>query len=324
MILENFYGSGTSMLVNEYEGTVIGEPSEIGEMVNECTGDMHNLTVALARFEHKCIVENAGMFALNEGVKDWFIKAKDFVVRMWKKFVAWIKSVYERIRTAVFGPRENWLKEHEKELRTFSKFGGEKVTLGGKLRKQFSALMDRSSSIDIAREAGTFASGSQSEADFKSAVRGKLGNKSKDESYATAFRKEYVGDDKEVALSSALISELIGIVKDTADAIELMPNAQKRAEAEIGLIETEATQASRDENLSGKQLEAAKRKIEGIRIAGTERTSCISALIELVSSVNGQAMRALVKAYSVGKSNLKESTHYGAIGAGGNVLADFM
>lgn len=322
MILENFYGSGIGALANEYESTVIGEPSEIGEMVNECAGDMHGLTVALARFEHKCIVENAGMFALNEGVKEWFIKAKDFVVRMWKKFVAWVKSVYERIRTAVFGPRENWLKEHEKELRTFSKFGGEKVTLGNKLRKQFSVIMDRSSKINVvSREAETFAGGSQSEADFKSSVRAKLGNKTKDESYATTFRKEFVGDDKEVALSSALISELIDIVKDTAAAIELMPNAQKKAEAEIGMLETFATQASRDENLSGRELETAKRKIEGIRIAGTEYTSCLSALVELISSANGQAMRALVKAYSAGKSNLKESTGYGT---SGNVLADFM
>ena len=69
MILENYSGSAAAEEFvsgdhEQYMETVVGDPAELQEMTNECVSDIHNLTVALARFEHKCIVESAGVHDL--------------------------------------------------------------------------------------------------------------------------------------------------------------------------------------------------------------------------------------------------------------------
>ena len=77
MFLENYAGRSGEILG---EGVFVGDQSEQMEVMAECSSGMHNLVMAMARFEHRAIIESTGAEVMEEAVKDFFTKAKDIIV----------------------------------------------------------------------------------------------------------------------------------------------------------------------------------------------------------------------------------------------------
>lgn len=302
MILQNESTNGAAgVIANEFDGTFIGDQCEVGQFVAECASDMHNLTVALARFEHRCIVESAAPEALNEGVKEWFDKAKTYIANLFKRFASWVTSMYERIRNAIFGPRLKWLEENEAELKKLSDFGDAKIKVGDKLD---SATFDKLSGDKLGAEAMKYANGKQTAEEFRKQLKAEFGITG-DDSYAVAFRKSVIGEEKETPISAALVTKMIAVVKAAKEAAEDLPSISRAALANAGVAEHTAAKAAaaaaKDGGKTGDEIERSKRMLEGLQLAQSEYASAVNASISVFTAASKDAMSVLVRALHAGK-----------------------
>lgn len=309
MILENYSGSAAAEEFvsgdhEQYMETVVGDPAELQEMTNECVSDIHNLTVALARFEHKCIVESAGEELLNEGIGEFFAKVKAKIVEYWNRFKAWVVQLVNKIRATVFTPRKKWLDEKRAELAGASfkdaKIGIYSNMKPGKAGEAINKLGAKA--VDtVKKAAAAYSTSKQPAEDLRAAFEAiAFSEKKKGESVMAFIERKYMGKEVETKLDSALVGELIKIADETFKAAEQLPALQKIADGMIALANTELKPAAGD----GSDAKGAKHRLaEAMNVLGPMVSQGVSAVITLNSKYNAKAMSALAMAYSnrVGK-----------------------
>ena len=341
MILENY--SGNAAALTEGVGSFTGEPSELMENAMEAMASVHNLSIAMARVEHKCIVEATSPEALTEAigpaVKEYFSRIKNAIVTYWKKFVNWVKSAFESMRNRVFGPRKKWLDEHKAELEKANSFGDAEYSFGKNISngKIGSAMGDAQSHADAAlKEATAWAGGEGKPEDLKHKVMGLFtdGKAGAEVSVSKALEEVFIGEEASVKIDRSGVSKMIGVAEAAFKAGAELPQAQRIAAAYITLADAQERvgQSSVDKNDEAAK-KAAARRLEGLQVIGPVVQSAIGAYVSVIGKVNQQAMGYLVKAASAARSGAidKEGAakpHIPVGGAakneGGSLLAAFM
>ena len=303
MILENFSGAhaieaGDDHL--QYMDSVIGDPAELQELTNECVSDVHNLTVALARFEHRCIVESAGSELLNEGIAEFFAKVKAKIVEYWNKFKAWVINLVQKIRGTVFGPRKKWLDDKRTELSTASFKKDVKVGIYSLMKSDSPGLLINAmeTASKKAAEASTKygKKGFKTIEEVKTAVEDSLiKGKKKSESTMAYLERAYLGKEVEVKIDGALVKNLINIADATFKAADALPGMQKIAD---GMIQVGNALLTPGANDSQEEKGEKHRYAEALNAIGPIVSQGVSAVIALNSKYNAKAMSALATAYS--------------------------
>ena len=354
MILESTntdFHAEVDMTVDAGAG-VIGDPSELTEMAIAAMTETHNLTIALARFEHKCIVESTGGELLQEAIGEYFAKAKDAIVAWIKKFIAWVKGIFDRLRTSVFGPRKDWLEKHVGELGKMSNFGDAKFKIGKNLLgagSHFSGMMAsiaNYSPMDAAKKAVAGMKDDELSADIQKQMTGVSSTAGK--TFAAVLDAELIGEEQEVAIQKPAIGKLLALVEDTNKMVEELPKIVAKAEQTIKVVENTSktlmgeaadvlTEGKKNRNRGNNATapaaapaaaksddgdSARRARMNGVRVAGHVMQTVTSALLSCGTKANGMAMSALVKAYNAGKPHLNESA--APAGAQGGLLGAYM
>ena len=295
----------------EQTGTIdgiIGDTSELIEMTADLMAEQHNLTIALARHEYKCLTESAGREVLNEGIGEFFKRLGEKIVELWKRFKAWVISIFNKIRDSIFGPRRDWLKENGKAVSEFTDFGNLEVKIGDKLKDaKLNVLIKKASGMEgeLIKVSKEYGSSEMKSEDFKKLVWGELtpGRDDKKDTVSSWMMKEMLGEDKTVPMDHALVQKLLAVAEQTYKNLEALPHAQKLADAMIAkAAETEKigqTALAKDNEAAQK---TSKRTLEALSAMGSMSQTFISAMVDVNNKANSQAMSALVKALSAGKA----------------------
>ena len=93
-----------------------GTTSELIEMNTTLLENINNYTLALARCEHQCIVENASEVILEGAITDFFGRIIDWLVAFWKKLVGYIKKKWDAIKKWFSTDYKKWLSDHSSAL----------------------------------------------------------------------------------------------------------------------------------------------------------------------------------------------------------------
>ena len=328
MILENYTGSLLSGNVSGI-GSFVGEPHELIETAMESTASVYNLNLALARVEHRCIVENAGMDVLNEGVREFFTRMKETIEKYWRKFVNWIQETFERIRSAVFGPRRKWLDDNEDELSKLSAFGDAEYKLGRQVGTSSSpdyikTVISGSSDKALAAIDTWAASVALKSDDLRKQIEVIFNGKQlqQGKTLAKAIDDEFVGEEETRKINAAGVRSMISEAKNTFLAGEQLPQLQKISAAMIS--KAEATEKLGASSLA-KNDEASQKKsarvLEGISTAGPVIQSAISSYVSTISKVNAQSMGYLVRALAAGRA---EKGNAKSVNASTSLLSAYM
>jgi hypothetical protein len=306
MILENFNDTSYPASFS----STIGDPTELVEATVEFMSEAHNLTVALARFEHRAIMESAGDItqasALMEGaVKEFFVRMKDGIVKYWKKFMAWISFTYQRLKSTIFAPRRQWLKDNLAEIEGMSNFPDDaKVSVGKNLPgNYFHGLF--AASTALITQAGSYAVKSSSGVDqtaFNDEVKKiLLDGQTTDDNYAVSLNKTMIGDSEDVKMKDVK-AKLINVANSTFDNVDKMPALTHVGNALISEASAAAIEAGVKASSDEERTDQAT-KIKNISSASTAITSYIGALVSVNTRANAQAMSALLKILHAGRQN---------------------
>ena len=287
MILENV-NTHQEDLDLEASPDFLGEGHELAAVQGDFLSEMHNLTVALARVEHKCLVENNE--ELMEGaVGEFFKSAGKKIKELWERFIAWLGSMFTRLKDA-FVKREEWLSRNKAALNavTDDALKGIKVSLhAGTQKGGFASLVK--DSINEAEKLMTQISNLESS--DAGPVKATVERLMKEE-------KDYLGLQSEVELNKALVGKLIGVAEDTYKALALLPSAKGVAQAGLKYA------AALEGTTTGDGKEKANARAAAMRMLAPKIQQLFAGLASSVSTANGQAMSALVKA--AGKAAKKE------------------
>jgi hypothetical protein len=324
MILENNLPAlaGKSVGIGDF----VGEPQELIENTMESMVTIGNLNIAMARLEHHCIVESASPETLNEGIKEFFGRVKDTIVKYWKKFVNWISAAFESIRSKVFGPRTEWLKKNEAELVKLTSFGDAKYSFGSKVMaysgtkfKEFAEKAQKA--LTLSNDVGDKVDREELKKKVEE-LYGRSGDK--DGSLTKSLQDDIIGDEKEVAIDAAGVKAMIKVAHAAFKDMEDLPHAKQIADSFVKKAEGYTTvwanskgRGDSQEDKDGK--ESLNRKLEALTTIGPVVQSSISAVISAVSKVNAQSMGYLVSALRAGKSHAISSKDEAA-----GILAAYM
>ena len=295
----------------EQTGTIdgiIGDTSELIEMTADLMAEQHNLTIALARHEYKCLTESAGREILNEGIGEFFKRLGEKIVELWKRFKAWVISIFNKIRDSIFGPRRDWLKENGKAVSEFTDFGNLEVKIGSKLKDAKLDVLTKNAGgmeNDLAKAAKEYGASEMKSEDLKKLFWGEVtpGRDDKKDTVSSWMVKEMIGEDKTVPMDHALVQKLMTVAEQTYKNLEALPHVQKLADAMIAKtteIEKIGQTALAKDNEAGQKT--SKRTLEALSAMGSMTQTFISAMVDANNKANGQAMSALVKAFSAGKA----------------------
>ncbi len=273
----------------------IGDASELSELTSQSISEMHNLTIALARVEHKCLVENDESL-LEGAVGEFFKKAAETIKEWWNKFVSYIGSLWTRLKD-VFVKREDWLKRNASVIGGVGedKLKGVKVSIGDKLADtNFAGIAGEA--INAAKtsvEVGKFVSkGVDPRTALEKGKDSLLGfMKARDikKSVAANLHAEFIGESKETELSKGLVGKLLKVAQDTFKAIDQLKGAKLVADAAVkeaaGLAQVNSEDAK----------EVTNARVAYLRGIGPDVQALIAGFASVVGAANGQAMPVLVK-----------------------------
>jgi hypothetical protein len=274
----------------------LGEGFEFTDLTVESLSEMHNLTIALARVEHKCLVESND--ALLEGaVSEFFKKTVETIKAYWAKFVAWLGSMWTKLKD-VFVKREDWLKRNasiissvgDDKLKDMKATLGSKVVSGGKYAAALEKSIAEAGKItaDVKVEVKAPADEKPFLEKAREALIGHLAAKDPKATPGARIHSGLVGESKEVDVNKALVGRLLEVAKDTFDAMGKMAGAKMIAAAAVKSAEGFAVTVGGDKA-------AVNAKFAAIRAVGSEVQTTIAAYASALAAANGQAMPVLVK-----------------------------
>ena len=307
MILENVNNEHDLPASPDY----LGEGFELADIQLDAMTEMHNLTIALARVEHKCLVEGTdeGKTFHEGAIGEFFKRQAENIKTWWQKFVAWLGSLVTRLKDA-FVKREDWLNRNKAVLNglTDEQLKDTKVSIGtevagadfiGALKGGISEA-EKLIAAAAAMDGGAQADKSKTE-QLKGAISSFFGGKATD-SVAAAVNGKLVGESKEVDLNKALVGKLVASAEKSYKAILILPSAKAVADAAVkSAAGLEGMTAAGD----GKEKAAAR--VAAMNAVAPKVQQMFAALASAIGAANGQAMSALVKAASkAGKAEKKE------------------
>ena len=300
MILDNYFTeNATADMELVASDRYLGEEAEFTELSMTAMSEMHNLTLAMARVEHKCLVENDQ--SLMEGaVADFFKKAKETIIKWWNEFIAWLGSMYTKLKD-VFIKREDWLKRNKAQIlsATAEQLKDAKVSIGKKLfENEWAGVPDKL--IEEGRYIIKLASGVEAgDRTFKDQATDALMKPynayKRGQSIAKSMHDSLIGESEERDLDPSFVKTLIGVADATYKAMDKMKGAKVVAEAAVGTVKGN-TMMSEDKAVVNARLAA-------LRDCGGEIQRAYSALNSILSTANSQAMAGLVKAASAASKN---------------------
>lgn len=277
----------------------VGDASELAEMAADSLSEMHNLTIALARFEHKCITESVSPEMLNEGVKEFFKSTGAFITKYWNKFVAWLGAWFSKIKD-LFVKRQEWLGRNKAAIlaKSDEQLKAIKVKLGANVANGgFSGAVKESinEANGVINMVASFDGAQQATAGFiekaKERLKKMFGGKA-EASTASAVHDRLIGAEDEVELSKSMVGKLMASAEDSFKAIALMPAAK-------GVADSAIKWATALEGTAGGDQEAANARVAAMKAVGPQVQSLFAGLSAAVNAGNSQAMGALVKAAGV-------------------------
>jgi len=256
----------------------LGEDCELAEIQSAALFEMHNLTIALARFEHNCLVESAGSDVLHEGFKEFIASAVEWIKKQWNRFWAWISAKFTALKDMLI-KRKGWLERNAGDLKalTNDKLAGLKVSLGDNvLTSDFTMVVD--GMITGAKALVTEASAKASElteatdkgslSDRVRAFFGKVGGKVVSEivklheggtSIAKSTHDTLIGAEREVAVTAAIVTSCVTVAEQTYAAIDKLKGAKMVADAAIKEAEgLQRVQAGGDTKLVSQKISVLK------------------------------------------------------------------
>ena len=329
MILENF-APAAAAIVEEGElqasDLFVGDASEFAELTNASISEMHNLTIALARVEHKCLVES-NQELMEAGIKEFFAKAVETIKKWWNSFIAWLGSMWTKLKD-VFVKREDWLKRNASVISGVAdeKLKGVKVSIGEKVAEtNFAGVAGEA--IKSARSAVQVATHVNKDAvkdtrgaieKGKEALLGMLKTRDLKKSVAKNIHDEMIGESKEVELSKSLVGKLLKVAQDTFKVVDQMKGAKVVADAAIKEAEGLARAGEGERDVVNAQ-------VSYLRSICPDIQAVITGLTSAVSTANSQVMPVLVKVAGLaGKTEEKKEEKPEVKKEETDVLAQFM
>ena len=287
----------------------LGEDCELAEIQSVSMTEMHNLTIAMARFEHQCLIESAGSEMLNEGVKEFVTEAINWIKTQWNRFWAWISAKFIALKD-MFIKRKGWLDRNKTSLGalTDAQLSGLKAKLGGQIMKHdFAKDIDAliASSRELVTKASAEAEKLTAAADkgslsdrvraFFSSVGDKTVAKILDvhsggSSIAKSTNDELVGAEAEVSVNAAIVKGCLKAAEDTYLAVEKLKGVKMVADGAI----KEAEGLQRIAGAGDSKL--VSQKISVLKECAPQVQALMAAYSAALSTANSQAMGVLVKA----------------------------
>ena len=318
----------------------LGEDCELAEIQSVSMTEMHNLTIAMARFEHQCLIESAGPEMLNEGVKEFVTEAINWIKTQWNRFWAWISAKFIALKD-MFIKRKGWLDRNKTSLGalTDAQLSGLKAKLGGQIMKHdFAKDIDAliASSRELVTKASVEAEKLTAAADkgslsdrvraFFSSVGDKTVTKILDvhsggSSIAKSTNDELIGAEAEVSVNAAIVKGCLKAAEDTYLAVEKLKGVKMVADGAI----KEAEGLQRIAGAGDSKL--VSQKISVLKECAPQVQALMAAYSAALSTANSQAMGVLVKAAghkSDGKGGSPSPADGGSpllLGNGGGSLA---
>jgi hypothetical protein len=294
MILEN-----TAQFDDEIVGELelsenfVGDAGEFGELTNDALSEMHNLTVALARLEHKSLVES-NQELLDEGVKEFFAAAAAKIKAWWDTFIQWLGSMWTKLKDALV-KRADWLGRNKGVISGVdaAKLAGVKVKIGKNLLGSDFGGAARASIAEAQKLVA--AAGSVTPQDGKSfkerameALKKPLKVRNDKASLAKNIHDSLIGEAEEVELTKAIVGQLLAVAENTFKAVDQMKGAKIVADAAVKTAEGMA-------RVEGGDQAAVNAKISALRDVGTMVQATIAGYSSAIGAANGMAMPILVK-----------------------------
>jgi hypothetical protein len=294
MILEN-----TAQFDDEIVGELelsenfVGDAGEFGELTNDALSEMHNLTVALARLEHKSLVES-NQELLDEGVKEFFAAAAAKIKAWWNTFIQWLGSMWTKLKDALV-KRADWLGRNKGVISGVdaAKLAGVKVKIGKNLLGSDFGGAARASIAEAQKLVA--AAGSVTPQDGKSfkerameALKKPLKVRNDKASLAKNIHDSLIGEAEEVELTKAIVGQLLAVAENTFKAVDQMKGAKIVADAAVKTAEGMA-------HVEGGDQAAVNAKISALRDVGTMVQATIAGYSSAIGAANSMAMPILVK-----------------------------
>jgi hypothetical protein len=305
MILDNYNTTKYSDLL-EPSDDFLGEAAELTAITVDALNEMNNLTLAMARFEHKCLVESTSEYLKEEAEKSYFQTFKDFIVKWWNKFTAWLGSVWTNLK-AVFGKRRDWLAANKSKIASVNaaQLKDVKVKIGANVLKPhgYAALAQASvkASATAIEKAAAITTIPEAKS-YKDSIREKLinvlgaGGISSTETLSNGLNKNFIGAESEIELTPAIVSNLIKTAEDSYEALDKLQAAKSIANSAV----TAAQGAVKMDATGGKDLVNAR--VIAIKDAGPVVQGIITAYFSVIGTANSQSISALVKAAAATKN----------------------
>ena len=276
-----------------------GDACEFAELTATALTEMHNLTVALARVEYKSLTES-NTALLNEGVREYLVRAGATIKEWWNKFVAWLGSLYTRLKD-VFVKRGDWLarnkgnidKATDAQLAAIKGNVGEHV-LGTDFAGSAKAAVDAANRL--IGDAQTVATSDQAKTFRQRAtdvLKNALKNRIANASLSQAIQGSLVGEAKEVSLDRGMVGKMISVAENTFKAVDQMKGAKMVAASAI-------KQAEGMTRVEGGDQAAINARIGALREVGPMVQATIAAYSSAIGTANGQVMPLLVRAAKAG------------------------
>lgn len=331
MILEHAGAAAVKTLVVEdiqleASAEFFGDASELLEVQSTSLAEMHNLTIALARFEHKCITEAAAPELLEEGVKEFFAAAVEKIKEWARRFMAWLGSMWTKLKD-LFVKREDWLKRHDIALQkvTAAQLKGLKVKLGKEVMngnpdsELQNVLSGAQNAIEMAKGEIPDAAPEEIKLTIRQRIEGKLKAFDANKSAMKAAYDSIVGEEAEVELSPAGVKKLIAVALGSFRSLDQLKYGKKIADTVIAQADGVARMAAAGQ---GEETKKTNARLTVLREVSSEVQQMFAALSSALSAMNGQAMGALVKVASHAK--VKAEGEAAAKNEGASLLAAFM
>lgn len=325
MILENYMQ--TDSIVDDVElqasDEFVGDAGELAELTIGSMTEMHNLTIAMARVEHKCLVEN-NQEMLEEGVKEFFSSAIETIKKYWQRFIAWLGSMWTKLKD-VFVKRQDWLKRNASVITGVSdeQLKDVKVKIGKEVaNSDFSGSAAKS--IGEAKAVIAEAQRVQGGADTRGIIEkakakllSALAKRDAKKSTSKNIHDSLIGESEEVALTKSLVAKLVKVAEDTFRAVEQMKGAKIVADAAMKEAEGMA-------RVEGGDKEAINARLAYLRSIGSEVQTVISSYASAIGTANGQVMPVLVRVAGLAGGKKKDEAPAEAKQENSGLLVAFM
>ena len=280
----------------EASADYVGDASELVAIQIEALSELHNLSMAMARVEHKCLMENDNTL-MESAIGDFFTAARKRITEWWTSFIKWAGSLWTRLKE-VFVKRQEWLNNHKSEITavTNEQLKDVKVKIGNEVLKGQAATLP----TEVIEEGAQFvksaiAINSADTRTFAQKIKDSVSSRYKSykdgKSLAAAIAELYVGKESEIQLDKTVVGNALKAAEGTFAAIDKMKGAKVIADAAIAAAKGEQLMAGGDKGLVNARL-------KGLTIAGTEVQQYFSAASSALATANSQAMSVLVKAAS--------------------------